>query len=249
MSASFPVSLASETTATDPGTGASEDLELDGTSVRLWLEVTTPGATPLVVTVQHSHNGVSWSTPASWAPMTITGAGAVRGIFPGAMRYVRVTWTGGGGASFSVQGEHVLVYATPADVKLLGLAGKNLPPEVTDTEVDAAVEAAGGLIDSYIGQATTDDGDPLYEVPLEEWGQDVRRAAAIITGYDLISARIGYNAEQPGDDPFRKRYEDVIRWLEAIAAGDAVLVGTEPPTPTATVGRVLFATSNPPRGW
>lgn len=249
MSATFPITLRASASAAASGTGASLDLEIADSTARLWLEVTAVSGTlpTLDVIVEHSHNGVSWTTLGSFAQKTA--AGAEFKVFPDANQFLRVRWVIGGTLpdfTFSVSGEQVLVYATPADVQLLGirsaaLGGSNA---VTDAEIDRAVEAAGDTIDSYLDQADID-------TPMEEWPGSIRRAAAIIAAYDLVSARVGYNPDAQGDDPFRKRYEDMIKWLESIAAGDAALPGggTTTPPDAATTGRVLVVTSEEPRGW
>jgi len=217
------------------GAGSAVDLD-EATTSRLWLEATV-GVGTLTVTIEHSHNGTTWSTLGTFA--VATGPGAEQKSFPSSRQFIRAKWTSTGGPfTFSVTGISVLVYATPADIKLLGFpAGVSTPG---DDKLDEAAEAATDLIDGYLraGSVTT---------PLEGWGSDVRRAAAIIAGYDTVSVPVGYNPENPGDDPWRKRYEDVIRWLERIADGDQI-IPTEPPTGTA-VGRVMLISSEEPRGW
>ncbi len=247
MSAKFPIALQASTVVSSSGTGATFDLEADDTTARLWLEVTAASGTAptLLVTVEHSHNGVTWDTLGTFAQKTAPGAEYK--AFPDARQFVRVRWTVGGTTpsfTFGVAGEQVYVYATPEDVKLLGLRGVAMQGDdaITDQEIDEAAEAAGDLLDSY---ANTAD----LSVPFLEWPDSWRRAAAIVIGYDLISARIGYNPSADGDDPFRKRYEDVIRWLEGIADGSVLLPGTTTPPGATTVGRVLVITAEPARGW
>lgn len=248
MSAKFGLALAASAARTTSGTGATLDLEVIGSTARLWLDVSAvTGATPsLTVTIEHSHNGTTWETLGTPFEPRST-AGAEYKAFPGARQYIRARWVITGTTpevTFSVLGEQVLVYATPADVKLLGLPAAAMAGDnpVTDTEIDRAVEAAGDTIDGYL--ATAD-----ITTPLEEWPNDVRRAAAIIAGYDIISVRVGYNPEADRDDPWRKRYEDVIRWLERIADGSNLLPGIPVPDPGTTVGRVMVVSSEEPRGW
>lgn len=247
MSATYPVELEEQTGAGPTGTGTTVDLDLADTSLRLWLEGTVAGGSPLTVFLEHSHSGNTWTPLGTFT--ALAAVGAERKVFPGAMRYVRARWTGGTGWSFTVKGEQALVYSTPADVRRWGLGDRNIPDDVTNEQIDATIEGADGLMDTYFRQAEDEDGLPLYAVPLEERGGDVRRASAIIAGYDIISAQVGYNPEQPNDDPFRIRYEDVIAWLREIAAGSATLEGLEPPEPVpGTTGRVLTITSEEPWG-
>jgi phage gp36-like protein len=239
VSTKVPVTILALGSQAASGTGASVDLGV-ATTARLWLEATV-AATTLTVTVQHSHNGTTWETLGSFAVRTTVGAELKS--FPGARRYVRVSWTGTGTWTFGVTGESVQVYATPSDVKLLGIRSDALggTNAVTDAELDEAAEAAGDLMDGYFKAGG-------IALPLTSWGDDIRRADAIIAAYDVISARIGYNPDATGDDPWRKRYEDIIRWLEQIAAG-AIVPGVAAPTPTTTTGRVAVVSTGELRGW
>lgn len=236
MSTKVDIELLAEAARTGSGSGAGVDLEL-ATTARLWLEVTAVGTGTLAVTVEHSHNGVSWSPLGSFTPRTT--AGAERKSFTGALPFVRASWSGATTAyTFSVTGDSVVVYATPDDIKLLGFPAGTTTPG--DDKLDEAAEAATDLIDGYLRAGSV----PL---PLDSWGNDIRRAAAIIAGYDTVSVPVGYNPDAQGDDPWRKRYDDIIRWLERIADGDQ-LIPTTPPADTST-GRVLVMTSEEPRGW
>ena len=100
------------------------------------------------------------------------------------------------------------VYATVADLARLGVSAEALRGVPIEAQ-QSALSAASSLVDDYLGKA--------YTLPLVSWSDSLRRAAAIVAAYDLMSAR-GYNPS--GDDTnLRDRYLDVIRWLEKVSSG------------------------------
>lgn len=107
-------------------------------------------------------------------------------------------------------------------------------------KLDAAITGASGLIDSYL--------KGRFTLPLISWGSDLRRAAAIITVYDVIQTR-GYNPnEDSEDDQLRLRYLDVIQWLRDIAAEKATPTVEDSAPGASQVGAARFV-SNDSRGW
>jgi len=109
----------------------------------------------------------------------------------------------------------VAAYCTRDDLTAVGV-NANALRDVPGASVTSAIAMASDLIDSYLRVQ--------FALPLASAGAELKRAAAIIAAYDLMSAR-GYNPNEPEDSPLRKRYEDVIAWLEKVAAG-APLPGT-----------------------
>lgn len=110
------------------------------------------------------------------------------------------------------------------------------------SEKDAQLEAIKGasrLIDSYLRSQFT--------LPLSAVGEDLQRACAIIAVYDLISSR-GFRPDESENDVLRQRYEDVIRWLEKISAGQVTPVVTDSSATPGTTGAPKV-TSNAQRGW
>ena len=117
-------------------------------------------------------------------------------------------------------------YAGISDLERVGMPSKaiqNLAPSM----LDDALQHASALIDSYLRAR--------YTLPLvHPYADEIVRCTAIIATYDAMTRR-GYNPAGP-DEHFRLRYEDCIRWLEALAAGRVSLAATADATPTVNEG-------------
>lgn len=108
------------------------------------------------------------------------------------------------------------VYANAADIPRFGVRADALSGISTEAQ-QAALSAASGLIDSYLGARFT--------LPVRApWPESLRRAAVIVAVYDLLVTR-GYGPSVASDEHVRRRYEDVIRWLEHIRDGAGGLSG------------------------
>lgn len=131
-------------------------------------------------------------------------------------------------------------YCTRTELTLWGApsdAFTNLEPELQTT----AIVGAASVIDGYLSARLT--------LPLISWGDDIRRACAIIATYDLIAATRGRNPEEAGDrDPIYDRYKETVAWLQGVAAG-RVLVPTAVGQPSVTTKSVPVILSNESRGW
>jgi phage gp36-like protein len=128
------------------------------------------------------------------------------------------------------------VYAVRGDLVGLGLMGGALA-NVPTTVQDNALQAASGLIDSYIGGR--------YTLPLTTWGQDLLRACCVIAAYDLLTSR-GFGMVNGPDDNIRLRYLDIIKWLEDIRDGETPISGGGGSSATAGAPVVY---SSPLREW
>lgn len=82
---------------------------------------------------------------------------------------------------------------------------------VDEGAVAAACDGASSLIDSYLAKAG-------YKVPVNPAPAVLVDYASDIAVYKLSSGPGPYTAEK------RKRYEDAIAWLEALAGGDKALL-------------------------
>jgi hypothetical protein len=97
--------------ATEVANGSSPAVGVDRGTVRLLLDVTAKGADAdetLDVTVETSFDGAAWRSLGAFARKTAVGA--ERKSFPGADRFVRITWAVGGTTpsfTFSVTGEAI----------------------------------------------------------------------------------------------------------------------------------------------
>lgn len=131
-----------------------------------------------------------------------------------------------------------MAYATSADLTNLGLPAAALARFDSATQT-AALTAASSLIDSYLASR--------YTLPLVSWGDDLRRAACIITAYDLLSG-LGFSPMAAADENLRRRYEDVLAWLRGIAAGSVTPVSVVDSTPGVTEsGAAIYSYAK--RGW
>lgn len=101
-------------------------------------------------------------------------------------------------------------YAAVGDLTLYG-APAGAFVATTPEQQAAAVNAANALADDYLHRR--------FALPLSQWGPDLVRAVAVIATYDLIVVR-GSNPEAPGNADLHARWEDAIKWLAGIAAGN-----------------------------
>lgn len=211
-------------------------------AAKLLLEVTAvSGTTPsLSVFVDTSPSGNTWQQIGLFT--ATTAAGFKRLTVSGCERYVRVRWTIAGTDTptftFSVTGEAHQIFCQLEDVSALGAVSDAITDLSPDTKARGLI-AGSDIVANYL-QAGGD-------MPKLTWGDELRRAAAIISAYDLICGR-GFDPNEY-DSNFRTRYEDVIKWLEKIAAGE--LEPTEPPDEedpdTGSGGAFIVTTAK--RGW
>jgi phage gp36-like protein len=150
----------------------------------------------------------------------------------------------------------VTAYATQADFASLGLPSK-ATAGVATTDIDAALEAASRVVDSYIGSR--------YDLPLVTFDKSVTLAVCKIAAYELLSRR-GFAAGAADAEGVTRRYEQAIAWCRDVARGLA-LPGTttttdqsKPPVDPqnqpyvlqpqtdSTTGTVMAATPTS-RGW
>lgn len=129
-------------------------------------------------------------------------------------------------------------YAISADLASYGVPAAALA-RFDSAAQTSSLEGASSLIDSYLASR--------YTLPLVSWGDDLRRAACIITLYDLMSG-LGFSPMASADENLRRRYEDVIAWLRGIAAGSVTPVSVVDSTPSTTEnGAAIYSYAK--RGW
>ncbi|AZF88286.1 hypothetical protein [Meiothermus phage MMP17] len=114
-----------------------------------------------------------------------------------------------------------MAYATPTDLYRLALRQAALSG-ISSADQTQALEAASQVADSYL--------QARYKLPLVGWGDDLRRAVAIIAAYDLLAGR-GF-APEGADEHVRLRYEDALRWLRDVSTGVVTPVGIVDAGPT-----------------
>ena len=130
-------------------------------------------------------------------------------------------------------------YATAADFDRFGIRPEALPQTITAQDKDAAISAASGRADSYLGAR--------FRLPIAAWGDDLRQAVCAIAAFELIASQVGFNPESGHNMVLVTRKEDAIRWFEQVSRGHVTPAGVvETPPPTSSVSRVK---SNRKRGW
>lgn len=110
-------------------------------------------------------------------------------------------------------------YATAQDFSQLGLPAKALAG-VSAGDVDAMLESASRVVDSYIGSR--------YTLPLVTYDKSVTIAVCKIAAYELLSRR-GFAAGAADAEQVEKRYQQALTWCRDVARGLAL---PAPPTTT-----------------
>ena len=78
-------------------------------------------------------------------------------------------------------------YATTADFDRFGIRPEALPQTITVQDKDAAISAASGRADSYLGAR--------FRLPISAWGDDLRQAVCAIAAFELVASQVGFNPE------------------------------------------------------
>jgi phage gp36-like protein len=126
--------------------------------------------------------------------------------------------------------------ATLEELERWGLPASALSSIPTDTqqaELDAAAEFCNGFL------------RVRYTLPLVSFGVDLKQAECKVAAYNLLAVR-GYNPSG-ADENLRLRYEDAVRWLKAVAAGD-ITPAIVDSTASEDLNVPLIDTDEP-RGW
>lgn len=145
-------------------------------------------------------------------------------------------------------------YATIDDLVSLGLPEKALA-SIGVAKVDAALEAASRIVDSYIGSR--------YDLPLITWDAAVTQATVQIAALTLMRNR-GFSAGVSDSEQLQKGHDAALTWCRDVARGLATpsITGTTDatkPVPTdprsspfvlqAPSGEATSAGPSSRRGW
>jgi phage gp36-like protein len=131
------------------------------------------------------------------------------------------------------------------DTEDLGRFGANaeafalLSVDLTGPPCDAASEIVDGFLKGR------------FTLPLTSWGQEIRRAAAIIAAWDILRVRGLKPGENPEDNALYLEYKQVLKWLGQVSAGDVTPSVTDS-SPGAVPGLSTVSTiveSNEQRGF
>jgi carbon monoxide dehydrogenase subunit G len=222
------------------GVGSVVDLGAH-TTAELVLDVSAISGT-LTVSVEsaRSETASAWIVAGDFGATTATKVELK--TFAGLSQYARVRWTLTGSATFSVLGESVLVYCTPADMKRViqsrGLV-KDQNVSFTDADLDGFAQDAGDEAEGSLGA--------MFTLPLSAWGRDVRRKVAELAVFYAMEAR-GFNPEDPGGALYVKMYDSVQKWLGLVRDQKIELQHCVDATPEIEDGGAYVVTS-PSRGW
>lgn len=144
-------------------------------------------------------------------------------------------------------------YATYADLVAQGLPEKALQA-IGVPKVDAALEAASRVVDSYIGSR--------YDLPLVTWDASVTLATVKIAALNLLQGR-GFAAGVQDAETLQRGHDQAITWCRDVARGLATpsvvetTDATKPPVDPqnapfvrqAPQGNATRPTSSSRRGW
>lgn len=93
-----------------------------------------------------------------------------------------------------------------------------LPPVATSdvpaSVLNAHIEAASSLADSYIGMRG-------YDLPLTTWGLDVTQSVCRIAAWTLLVSYRGINPDDPAHEALSKAHDAAVAWLRDVAKGVA----------------------------
>lgn len=122
------------------------------------------------------------------------------------------------------------------DAELLGMAMGSEALSGIDVAVrDQARSSASAVTLSYVKKR--------YTLPLIQWGDDLRQAAAKIAAWDLLSRR-GFNPGSRSDVQIHARYMTAIKWLEDVRGGDVEPIDIIDSTPSVSEAGPLVATED-----
>ena len=130
-------------------------------------------------------------------------------------------------------------YATTADFDVHGIRPEALPAGITSDTKAAAITAASGRADSYLGAR--------FRLPLASWGDDLKQVVCKLAAYELVATLLVFQPDPATNAVLVDRKNDAVRWLESVAANKATPTGIVDSAPVASsVARVYSSTK---RGW
>lgn len=220
---SITLHAASEETAS--GTGAAIDLQSDDVPLRraalLSVDISAVAGT-LGLAFQTSRDGLSWLNATDGQYST---AGAVEIWVGECLRYLRLSWTLGGGetATFAVAGEARQVFCTLGQLVALGGA-EDVLQGVTDGERLRHLQSVTSFARGYLAKAG--------QTPILGVGEDVARAVAQITVVDIITSDTGLHPEEGATELLIAAADRARAWLRDVALGkaEADVTYTDPAT-------------------
>ena len=243
MAEALATELVASATRVASGSGTAADLGTRRSAVKMTVVCTAytvvdQDPTPSVLVAVETSASASgpWES-ASTVSVTATGTYAVSAA--GLKQYVRATWTFTNmtSAVFSVAGYAHTAYASPWDITRFAVAEVALS-DMTSTQRADALVSATDMAEGYLSSA--------YELPIEEWGEDLRQQVAYLAAATLFRVR---GADPQGPDALVFDAESkAITWLDRIANGRLKPPCIVDSTPDDTEGG-SYLYSNTTRGW
>lgn len=118
-------------------------------------------------------------------------------------------------------------YADTEDFDRYGLPEGALAGDFHSDDVQAALDAASDIADSYLRGR--------FVLPITTHGGDLADAVCRIAAFNILSRR-GYNPEGNADQ-VRLRYEDAIEWLKGVSTGRITPALTDSSSSTSGGGK------------
>jgi hypothetical protein len=234
--------------ATRTASGVSDAVSLEqyhGGRFALVVASAPGGGQTLTVTIERSADGQSgWTAAASFAVASAATEYTVETADLDA--FVRVRWTlsGAGPWTFSVAGASSLIFARTRDRTLLGIRTGAIP-NVTAAQYLAAFETS---TETVLGDLSA------FNLPLRQWGSDLRQACIALADWQLLASRSKDPAE--GGNLYVVEADRWNQWLAQVggrvpgAVGRRVrppnVIDSTPPERDGTRAAYKFA-SDPPR--
>jgi phage gp36-like protein len=235
------VELHASAAETANGTGAGLDIGATRRAAELTLNVTAAaGTTPqLTVTLETAPTSAgAWKIVGQFAIKQA--AGFQRLTFGDLEQFVRASWKVSGTTpdfTFAVSGEAHVNYCDPSELPFLAILEEAIEDLTNEHKIEACL-ASTGLADSYLGKA--------YTLPLTGWGRELRRCVGHLIVWDLMVTR-GFNPDEY-DAQIKVRYDEAIKWLTMISAGELSPPDIVDTTPDLFEGG-SFLITEAKRGW
>ena len=207
-------------TVTASGTSSSVDLVATEAAFAYDVKLMAVAeGTTVDVTIEHSHNGSTWVEVDSVLGLADTRRQQTV-VVDKPRRFQRVTYTLTGdspSAKIRVRSAQAASYASTKKFASLGL------PEAALSEIAALVlvdtlSAASGWANKKLQK--------YFVLPLVSWDDGLERLICICAAYDALVVK-GYSSSSEDDAEIRKRFEDAVADLDAIAIhGDDTITGS-----------------------
>ena len=218
------------------GQSAAVDIEAIRSAARLTLTITAVVGGAPTITLETSPDGTTgWRHVGGFT--ALGAAASEERSFDQCDRYLRVAWTVGTSATFSVAGDAHQLFVQRADVE--AEIGESALSEVEGNDyANALIKASCDIEDALAGAYVP----PFSAIPLS-----VRQRGGAIAAFRALKQR-GFDPDNPADALVLKGNDDAMSWLARVARGALKPPGIIDSTP-ATYEAAAAVVSNTARGW